>query len=141
MKRTLALLLLTIGLAPTPFFAQSSPREIVLIKAGRLIDVRAGRVLSDQAILIEGNRIKEVGPSQTVSSHAPASARVIDLSNLTVLPGLIDCHTHLTSEACDNGYEDLGISIPRQALYGAKNARVTLEAGFTTVRNVGASGY
>jgi imidazolonepropionase-like amidohydrolase len=121
--------------------AQSPAKQIILIKAGRLIDVRAGRVLTDQAILIEGDRIKEVGPSATVLSHAPSSARVIDLSSSTVLPGLIDCHTHLTFDPSHNGYAALGISIPREALYGAKNARVTLEAGFTTVRNVGANGF
>jgi len=121
--------------------AQSPPKQIILIKAGRLIDVRAGRVLIDQAILIEVDRIKEVGPSATVSGHAPSSARVIDLSSSTVLPGLIDCHTHLTYDPQHNGYLGLGISIPREALYGAKNARVTLEAGFTTVRNVGAHGF
>src|ERR1041384_1711635 len=78
------------------FTAQSPSKDIILIKAGRLIDVRNGKPLTDQAILIEGDRIKEVGPSQAVSSHAPAGARVLDLSNSTVLPGLIDCHTHLT---------------------------------------------
>lgn len=140
MKRV-SVSLLTLVLISSALFAQTTPKETILIKAGRLIDVRNGRVLTDQAILIEGDRIKEVGPVQAVSSHAPASARVIDLSNSTVLPGLIDCHTHLTFDPSHNGYAALGISVPREALYGAKNAKVTLEAGFTTVRNVGASGY
>jgi imidazolonepropionase-like amidohydrolase len=140
MKRVSALLL-TLVLISGVLFAQTPPKETILIKAGRLVDVRNGRVLTDQAILIEGDRIKEVGPTQAVSSHAPANARVIDLSSSTVLPGLIDCHTHLTFDPSHNGYAALGISVPREALYGAKNAKVTLEAGFTTVRNVGASGY
>jgi imidazolonepropionase-like amidohydrolase len=118
--------------------AQSAAKETILIKAGRLIDVRSGRVLNDQAILIEGDRIKEVGAAATVASHAPQNARVIDLSNATVLPGLIDCHTHLTG---DLGGQGQSTSIPRQALRGARNAKITLEAGFTTVRNVGAAGY
>jgi imidazolonepropionase-like amidohydrolase len=97
-------------------------------------------VLSDQAILIEGDRIKEVGSAQVMASRA-AGAEVIDLSNATVLPGLIDAHTHLTGNPDQIGYASLGISVPREALYGARNARLTLEAGFTTVRNVGAGGY
>ncbi|HKA21059.1 MAG TPA: amidohydrolase family protein [Blastocatellia bacterium] len=136
--RTISLLVLICLLAPG-VICQSPQKETVLIKAGKLIDVRAGRVLNDQAILIEGDRIKQVGASGSV--QAPPGVRVIDLSSATVLPGLIDCHTHLTGDPGHNGYESLGISIPRQALYGAKNARLTLEAGFTTVRNVGASGY
>lgn len=138
MQKTLASLVALI-LLPAAFLAQSPAKEVVLIKAGKLIDVRAGRVLNDQAILIEGDRIKQVGSSQSV--RAPASARVVDLSNATVLPGLIDCHTHLTFDPSNTGYSALGISTPREALYGAKNARITLEAGFTTVRNVGANGY
>ncbi|HSB11398.1 MAG TPA: amidohydrolase family protein [Blastocatellia bacterium] len=140
MQRPLALLL-GFTLTSACLFAQSPPKQSVLIKAGRLIDVRAGRLLTDQSILIEGDRIKEVGPSATVAGHAPSDARVIDLSGATVLPGLIDCHTHLTFDPQHTGYSALGISTPREALYGAKNARVTLEAGFTAVRNVGANGY
>jgi imidazolonepropionase-like amidohydrolase len=121
--------------------AQSSGAEYTLIRAGKLVDVRSGRVLTDQAILIQGNLIKEVGPGEQIRGRAPANTRVIDLSNKTVLPGLIDCHTHLTFDPTSLGYEALGISIPREALIGAKNARSTLEAGFTTVRNVGANGY
>jgi imidazolonepropionase-like amidohydrolase len=134
-----AVLVLILILAPSVLIVQSRPRETVIIKAGRLVDVRAGRVLTDQFILIEGDRVKQIGSARSV--QIPAGARVIDLSNATVLPGLIDCHTHLTGEPGHNGYEALGISIPRQALYGAKNAKLTLEAGFTTVRNVGAAGY
>jgi len=132
-------LLLTLILAPGLLLAQSPPKETVLIKAGRMVDVRSGRVLTDQAILIEGDRIKQVGPAQSI--QVPAGARVIDLSNATILPGLIDCHTHLTLEPGQTGYESLGISIPREALFGVKNAKLTLEAGFTTVRNVAAHGY
>jgi len=139
--KQLSVLLFVLVLIPGALLAQSPPREAILIKAGRLIDVRNGRVLTDQAILIEGDRIKEVGPAQAVSSHAPAAARVIDLSSSTVLPGLIDCHTHLTFDPGHTGYAALGISVPREALYGAKNAKVTLEAGFTTVRNLLAHGY
>jgi len=138
-KRRVALFLLLALCAPLTL-AQSGSKEVVLIKAGKLIDVRAGRTLTDQAILIEGDRIKEVGPSASIVARAPG-ARVIDLSSATVLPGLIDCHTHLTSDPGHTGYTGLGLSIPRQALIGAKNARLTLEAGFTTVRNVGAAGY
>ena len=66
---------------------------------------------------------------------------MIDLSKSTVLPGLIDCHTHLTMTPYDSGLSSVQLSSPRQALTGARNARVTLQAGFTTVRNVGAAGY
>src|SRR5262245_33418356 len=124
MHKALALII-AISIVPVALLAQSSTGDIVLIKAGRLIDVRSGRVLTDQAILIEGDRITQVGP--TASVQTPANARVIDLSNSTLLPGLIDCHTHLTGEPNQSGYTSLGVSIPRQALYGAKNARVTLE--------------
>ena len=132
----------TLGAAFT--FAQAPEKqknEVILIKAGHLIDTRAGVVLSNQAILIEGERIKEVGPAQTVAAHAPATARVIDLGGATVLPGLIDCHTHVTSQPA-NYYDDLFRKSPiDQAVVAHVYARRTIEAGFTTIRDVGAGEF
>src|SRR5205807_9399504 len=91
-----------------------------------------------QAIVIQGDKIASVGPAESVA--ASPSDRNIDLRSVTVLPGLIDAHTHLTFNP-HFGYDSLAISVPREALIGARNARVTLEAGITTVRNVGADGY
>jgi imidazolonepropionase-like amidohydrolase len=120
--------------------AQSTaPVRHVVIHAGRVLDVKTGNTLTGQAIVIEGDKIVSVGPAS--AAKAPADAEIIDLPNATVLPGLIDAHTHLTFDVNSVGYASLGISVPREALIGAKNARVTLLAGFTTVRNVGASGY
>ena len=118
----------------------TAPTEIV-IHAGKVLDVRTGNYLADQIIWIEGERIKAIGKSAEISSQIPAGAKTIDLSNATVLPGLIDCHTHLTYTPYMSGPAGLHVSYPREALIGARNARVTLEAGFTTVRNVGAGGY
>jgi imidazolonepropionase-like amidohydrolase len=92
-------------------------------------------------VLIAGDRIREVGDERELQPRVPPQARVVDLSRYTVLPGLIDAHTHLTFSPYLMGYSSLGVSVPREALLGARNARVTLAAGFTTVRNVGASGY
>jgi len=141
MKKKMLSLVVTMLIAGSWAIAQSPGADYIFVHAGKLVDVRSGRVLTDQAILIEGNLIKEVGPAEQVRQHAPANAETIDLSNKAVLPGLIDCHTHLTFDPTSLGYEALGISIPREALIGARNARMTLEAGFTTVRNVGANGY
>ena len=110
----------------------------VAVHAGRVLDVKNGKMLSDQTLVIEDGRIVSAGP--TVDAKVPADVVRIELPNATVLPGLIDAHTHLTMEP-KFGYDRLAISIPREALIGAKNARVTLMAGFTTARNVGASGF
>ncbi len=110
----------------------------VAVHAGHVYDVKTGKMLSDQTIVIEDGKITSVGP--TAEARIPADAERIDLPNATVLPGLIDAHTHLTMDP-KFGYEQLAISTPREALIGAKNARITLLAGFTTVRNVGASGF
>jgi imidazolonepropionase-like amidohydrolase len=110
----------------------------VAVHAGRLLDVKTGKMLADQTLVIEDGRI--VSMAASAEAKIPTDAVRIDLPNATVLPGLIDAHTHLTSEP-RFGYDRLAISVPREALIGAKNARVTLLAGFTTARNVGARGF
>ena len=111
---------------------------IVAIRAGKVLDVRTGNSGSDQIIWIEGEKIKAIGKAAEIQKQLPAGAKIIDLSSLTVLPGLIDSHTHLTMSPQNLGPGGLRLSYPRMVLLGARNARVTLEAGFTTVRNVAA---
>src|SRR6266705_3467313 len=111
----------------------------IIIHAAKLLEVKAGKTVADQAIVIEGDKIVSVSPM--VQVQRSTSDRLIDLPNATVLPGLADAHTHLTGDPRNIGYQSLGISIPRATLTGARNARLTLEAGFTSVRNVGAEGY
>ena len=119
-------------------FAQAPPdTRVTAIRAGKLFDPKSGTMLADQTVLIRGEKIEAVGSNLKI----PANADTIDLSKQTVLPGLIDVHTHLTSNAGSGGLQGLTISVPRQALIGAKNAKITLLAGFTTVRNVGAEAF
>jgi imidazolonepropionase-like amidohydrolase len=133
---SLALALLTVTAA---FGQQNAPTPSrTIVRAGKLLDVRTGKTLTNQAIVIEGGKIVGVGPDS--GGAADATTTVIDLSSETVLPGLIDAHTHLTFNP-RFGYDTLAISVPREALIGAKNARVTLLAGFTSVRNVGANAF
>ncbi|PYV81152.1 MAG: Xaa-Pro dipeptidase, partial [Acidobacteria bacterium] len=117
--------------------AQSVDGPSTIIKAGHLVDVRAGKVLDNQMIRIQGRTIQEVGPLVKI----PASAVVIDLTNSWALPGLIDCHTHITSQS-ENYYDDLfrKSSIDR-AITAHLLARRTLEAGFTFCRDVGAPDF
>jgi len=136
-RQWLSMLAIAVLVLAGRIMAQQSPRRVV-VHAGHALDVKTGKLLSDQTFIIEDGRIVSAGPS--AETKAPADALRIDLPNATVLPGLIDAHTHLTYEP-RFGYEELGVSVVRSALIGAKNARVTLQAGFTTVRNVGAEGY
>ncbi len=119
--------------------AQASAAKRTVIRAGHVLNVRTGELRANQAIVIEGEKIMQVGPASEVKAVTGDST--IDLQEATLLPGLIDAHTHLTFELSSLGYQGLGISTAREALRGAKNAKRTLEAGFTTVRNVGARDY
>jgi imidazolonepropionase-like amidohydrolase len=97
-------------------------------------------MLSDQIVVFDDiGAVTAVGPA--ASTKLPAGVSAIDLSSATCLPGLIDVHTHITLDPSGSGYEALGISVPREAVTGVKNARTTLHAGFTTIRNVGAGSY
>jgi imidazolonepropionase-like amidohydrolase len=122
-----------------PARAQAPAAKRTIIRPGRLLDVRTGELRTNQAIVVEGEKIAQMGPANDVK--AAAGDTTIDLPEATLLPGLIDAHTHLTFELSSLGYQGLGISTAREALHGARNARRTLEAGFTTVRNVGARDY
>jgi imidazolonepropionase-like amidohydrolase len=113
-----------------------APAPTVVVRAARMLDVRAGRLLNDATIVIQGDRITQVGGT------APAGATVIDLGPVTLLPGFIDAHVHLTGEIRP-GFELAPVreTAADQALHGAANARKTLMAGFTTVRNLGAGDF
>jgi imidazolonepropionase-like amidohydrolase len=135
--------------------AQSSG-AVTLVKAGRLLDPRTRNVLSPAAVLIENGKIKEVGAPSQVQAHAPAGVKTIDLGNATLLPGLIDSHTHLLLDVivppeAERGRRNNGDFAPglllaivespsKRVLMGAQLAREDLESGFTTVRNLGHSG-
>jgi imidazolonepropionase-like amidohydrolase len=110
------------------------------VRCGKLLDVRSGRTLDDRIVVFDDQGvILTVGPA--ASAKLPAGLTPVDLSAATCLPGLIDVHTHLTANPTDSGYASLGVSVPRETISGVKNARLTLRAGFTTVRNVGATGF
>jgi imidazolonepropionase-like amidohydrolase len=110
-----------------------APQPVTVIRAGKFIDVERGRELSNQIIVIRGQKIEAVGPNLAI----PEGAKVIDMSNMTVLPGLIDCHTHLADLAEAEPLEVLQRTAAESAYAAIPNAAVTLLAGFTTVRDVG----
>jgi imidazolonepropionase-like amidohydrolase len=137
LKQIFRVLLLALSMAVCAAAQESHPAAAVtVIRAGRLIDVDAGRALSNQTIIVRDGKIESIGEKLAI----PAGATVIDLSKMTVLPGLIDCHTHLADGAHDSNADPIS-QLKRTAsqvvLESVPNARVTLESGFTTVRDVG----
>jgi imidazolonepropionase-like amidohydrolase len=138
-----SVLMVALGLCAS-VSAQSQPgtprHDSIVVKSARLLDVRKGTYIEKAAVWIEGERITEVGPASEVISHAPKDAKLIDLAGMTVLPGLIDCHTHIMARIpdTDDGYI-LTLATKSQAfraLEGAYDARITLAAGYTSVRDV-----
>jgi imidazolonepropionase-like amidohydrolase len=137
-KRLWVIVLAVVAAAPIVVAQQSptTPRHVA-IRAGRLIDGRGGVPLRDAVILIDGDRIASVGQGLAI----PKDAEVIDLTRSTVLPGLIDCHTHVTVQPADY-YEDLFRRSPIDVAVTAHlYAKRTLDAGFTTIRDVGAGEF
>ena len=110
-----------------------------LIRAGHVLDVKSGKLADGQTIVIVGETIQSIAPSGSVAAQRDDT--VIDLASMTVLPGLIDVHTHLTMNPDFDPYRELTTTNAKEAINGVVNARTTLLAGFTSVRNVGAGGY
>lgn len=145
MKPLIALLLLSQTLA-TAAHAEAIPQATaaakpIVLKAAHLFDGRTGTMSTPGLIVVQGQRIVAVGGNAGI----PVDARIIDLGDATLLPGFIDAHVHLTSDHNENWaqgfYEDMLRFPVEQSFCAARNAKVTLEAGFTSVRNVGASDF
>ena len=131
MRIAFAALLLTAAAAP-------AAAETLVVTADRMVDVLTGRVVEEPLVVITDGRISSVGRQ---GDAAPAGAERVDLPGVTLTPGLIDMHVHLTSVAEIGGYNYLEYSDAFWPVVATKHARDTLEAGFTTVRNVGSENY
>jgi imidazolonepropionase-like amidohydrolase len=134
-----ASLALAFSVAAPSLAQEAAPATRILLRAGHVLDVKSGKETADQTIIVSGDHIVAIAP--TSATPKQGDDREIDLQSMTVMPGLIDVHTHLTGETNFDPYHELSTSVAKSALIGARNAKVTLEAGFTTVRNVGADGY
>ena len=112
--------------------------DTAVVTADRMVDVLAGRIVDHPQITIDDGRIAAVDAQ---GSAVPAGARRVDLPGMTLLPGLIDMHTHITSDPRYSGYRRLEFTDNFWTVVGVANAKKTLEAGFTTIRNVGSSNF
>jgi imidazolonepropionase-like amidohydrolase len=137
----LALALLSI---PALLSAQEAPApkpEVIALKAARLFDGRGDAAVPNGVVIVEGGRIRAAGSGLAI----PTGARVIDLGDATLLPGLIDAHTHVTNESTDEWlqgfFNNVSRDVAEAAIRSTANARKILEAGFTTVRDVGSGDY
>ena len=120
-------------------FAAPAAADTVAISAARLLDVLTGQWVANPVVVVTDGRIAAAGPAAAVS--VPAGARRLDLAGLSLLPGLIDMHVHLTSDPTISGYQALEYTDSFWMAVGVANARRTLDAGFTTVRNVGSGNF
>ena len=138
MPRTLRVLPFAFALAASLSLAAQSP--VTVIRAGRLVIGTGAPAIENAVVVVDGDHITAAGRAADVA--VPAGARIVDLSRYTVMPGLMDMHDHITSEPGDGGDSAvLKETAGHAAIYGVLNAKKTLDAGFTTVRNVGAIGY
>ncbi|MBB5318514.1 metal-dependent hydrolase family protein [Tunturibacter empetritectus] len=133
----LYLFLFLLQIAFLNLHAQTTPRT--LVRTGHLLEVKTGAEPAAQTIIVTGDRITAIAP--TASTPKQAGDTEIDLTRFTVMPGLIDVHTHLTAANNFDPYFELSMTPAKEAIIGVENAKVTLEAGFTTVRNVGANDF
>ncbi len=136
-RTRLYLFLILLQIAVVSAIAQTPTRT--LLRTGHLLDVKTGSEATGQTIIITGDRITAIAP--TTSTPKQPGDTEIDLTRYTVMPGLIDVHTHLTMANNFDPYFELTMTPGKEAIIGVENAKVTLEAGFTTVRNVGANDY
>ncbi len=122
--------------AVSPALAQ---QDRAYLHVGAMLDVETGEIRRDRIIAVNDERIEEIASARDF--QVPSSADVVDLTELFVLPGLIDAHVHLLEDADEAGFRALAISLPQYTIHGVKNARLTLLAGFTSARLVGAPGF
>jgi imidazolonepropionase-like amidohydrolase len=137
MKKNLYLLLILLQISAFAAFAQITTRT--LVRTGHILDVKTGAEPAAQTIIVTGDRITAIAP--TAATPKQPGDTEIDLTRYTLMPGLIDVHTHLTGANNFDPYFELSMTPAKEAIIGVENAKVTLEAGFTTVRNVGANDF